>query len=1059
MAPGLFHSIAFYLPETLSEERRYEITLAVTSNGGEQANSIDSATHIITNSNRFQGWQDAQDSKTVQIVSDLWVDRSMILGQVLPCELYSADPAKIFSGVVGCGSGISAPDLQRLEAGVIGLGGHWRHGLTKDVTHLFATSANSDKYATAMKYQESAKIKIVLPHWFNDTVRLGRGRKLSTIPYEWPDPKILHPVPSEEEARQDKAQRSSRKLSEMKRTFFKTAIWDPDKKGPFPGPVDPQGHAVWGGRKILLSPSLGLEDERRGVLEGAVKAAGGLIISYVSNNGNGCEDEEFDQVSECDVLVTRWRTGKACFKALDEGKAIGTINWVFYVHATGVLSSPMDQLLHYPTRKTPIKDFSKHEITVTNYTGEARDYIKRLISTMGARFTPNMTGTNTVLIAAHMGGIKTNKAQSWSIAVVNHTWLEDCFVQWRSLTPAVPKYIYFPPNLDFSPMLADLVFNIDDLDSDEEEPIALAPPPVGTEASAREVEGILGDGDVLMDDEDAMETEGCLAPRKPTPARGRRMVSASISPAKHTGTGEEEMMDLEPVENRSFKPVQDDPTSANTFTKRRKEPKRTDDHEAEVEPARKSSGRKGKEREKQQLLAEVDDDNEESEVETAPRPKVKVKGKSKANAKVMFAPETETDSAGPSHIRAPKKPPIVVSGSAKRKAQIMESASNGDETDARQSDSPPPKKRAKPNKVTSDVVSSSGAANGHDSSAKRKMTAGPGRDSALRKPTRTESVRALAEERPSSSKPGPSKRPAIASTSAPNSPKTQRSSTGVKKSTRVEPDAESDDVMPDMVNYGLEERTQRSRGSAGKKRDEMESADDMPPPKASKSKAKSGRKDTTGNISLGSRKATIKIMTTTISLSDTVLKVLSKLGVKTTTQVSECTHLIAPSLVRTEKLLCALAAGAFILSDKWAIESVAANKLLPEKDYILRDKTNERKWDFTLVEAMARAKEVNGKLFEKKTFYLTPRVPVDVKLLKNVVTSQGGKLSTQTPTVRILNSAPGRYVISCLEDIAVWRPLTKDNVIYSQELLLTAALTQEIDWDNPAFRVPQPDSD
>lgn len=55
---------------------------------------------------------------------------------------------------------------------------------------------------------------------------------------------------------------------------------------------------------------------------------------------------------------------------------------------------------------------------------------------------------------------------------------------------------------------------------------------------------------------------------------------------------------------------------------------------------------------------------------------------------------------------------------------------------------------------------------------------------------------------------------------------------------------------------------------------------------------------------------------------------LSKLGAKTTLQVSECTHLVAPSLVRTEKLLCALAAGAFILSDKWAVDSAAANKLL-----------------------------------------------------------------------------------------------------------------------------------
>ncbi|KAJ6499974.1 BRCT domain-containing protein, partial [Mycena vitilis] len=205
--------------------------------------------------------------------------------------------------------------------------------------------------------------------------------------------------------------------------------------------------------------------------------------------------------------------------------------------------------------------------------------------------------------------------------------------------------------------------------------------------------------------------------------------------------------------------------------------------------------------------------------------------------------------------------------------------------------------------------------------------------------------------------------------------------------------------------------------------------------------------------SRGSRKGTIKMMTTTVTLSDSVQKALSKLGVKTASQISECTHLVAPGLVRTEKLLCAIATGAFILSDKWAKESAAANKLLPEDDYILRDKENERKWNFRLVDAMARAKENGGKLFENKTFYVTSKVPTDTKLLKTVVSMQGGKIVLQSPTIRILNSAPNRYIISCREDIGIWRSLTKDHAIYTQELLLTAAMTQEIDWDNPSFRL------
>ncbi|KAJ7497377.1 hypothetical protein FB451DRAFT_1076020 [Mycena latifolia] len=1032
-----FHSVKFFLPETLSQQRRSQITHGLERNGGERADTIHSATHIVTNSSRFHGWQDVDEQ--VQVISDIWVDRSLILGQLLPCQFYSPDPEKTFSGVVACASGISSADLTRLEAGVKGLGGQWRHGLTKDVTHLFATSPNSDKYAAAMRYQEDTKIKILLPHWFDDAVRLGSG-KLLTGPYEWPDPKVLHPAPSEVEGKKEKTESSWRKLTEAKRAFYKTAIWNPDKGGQFPGPAESVGDGVWGRRKVLLSPSLGLEGTRRRALEEAVEAAGGLILSYASNDGDGEEDEAFDLAPECDVFVTRSRTGPAVFKAFAEGKIVGTLNWLFYVHVTGILSSPMDQLLHYPTRKVPIVDFSTHQITVTNYTGEARDYIKRLIHTMGAVFTPNMTGSNTVLIAAHMGGIKTAKALSWSIPIVNHTWLEDCFVQWRSLTPAVPKYIEFPPNLDFAPMLAErgVAVTLEELETEEEEDVtarASLPerPPVGTEASAREVEGILDDGDIVMDDEDALETEDYLAPiSKSKPASGRGMVSASISPTKHRSIdGEVVQLDAAPPKSSKGskkqalgQPQMETTTGTKASAKRgtRKEREKSMEDGSEPESV------KGKEKEKQ----------------------------SRANGKVMFAPETETDSAGPSNLRAHHKPSTrtTASTATKRKAQLMDSASNDDVANARQSTFPPLRKRAKPDKASdSDTTSTSANGNASSSSVRRK-TAGLGRDLAPRKTTRTESLRVLADERTSSVKSRTKKQLALNSSSPAATPARPRRFAGAK----TIPNADVDDLMPDVVNHELE-TTQRSRDSLGKRREELDSADEMPPPKTSKSKVKAGKKNPTPKASPGSRaprKSTtgVKIMTTTVVLPDSVLKALSKFGVKPASQISECTHLLAPSLVRTEKLLIALASGAFILSDKWATDSAAANKLLPEKDYILNDKVNERKWNFRLVDAMARAKEVGGKLFENKTFYVTSQVPVETKLLKNVVAAQGGKVSTQSPTVRIVNSAPDRYIISCASDASIWRPLAKDHTIYSQELLLTAALTQKIDWDNPAFRVP-----
>ena len=45
------------------------------------------------------------------------------------------------------------------------------------------------------------------------------------------------------------------------------------------------------------------------------------------------------------------------------------------------------------------------------------------------------------------------------------------------------------------------------------------------------------------------------------------------------------------------------------------------------------------------------------------------------------------------------------------------------------------------------------------------------------------------------------------------------------------------------------------------------------------------------------------------------------------------------------------------------------------------------------MQSLRRAKELGGKLLTGQTFYVTPKVPVDAKLLKNVVNACGGQVS------------------------------------------------------------------
>lgn len=62
---------------------------------------------------------------------------------------------------------------------------------------------------------------------------------------------------------------------------------------------------------------------------------------------------------------------------------------------------------------------------------------------------------------------------------------------------------------------------------------------------------------------------------------------------------------------------------------------------------------------------------------------------------------------------------------------------------------------------------------------------------------------------------------------------------------------------------------------------------------------------------------------------------------------------------------------------------------------------------------------------------------------------------SQSPTTRILKGHDDRYVISHENAVSIWRPLAAQGFpIYSQELILRAALKQQIDFESDENKVP-----
>ncbi|KAI0271257.1 hypothetical protein BC834DRAFT_966777 [Gloeopeniophorella convolvens] len=969
----IFDGIKFFCTSTLSEDRRTELALLLQHNGAKSV-SLEDATHIVTLADDFEGRDNVREETA--LVTDYWVDRSLILGRLQLSQHFSPDPCMLFSGVVACATDLTPSDIEVLSAGITALGGQWRAGLTRDVTHLFAVGPGSEKYQTALHYQKDTQIRVVVPHWFDDSVRLGI-RGLSTSVYEWPEPTIFtHGRPNTEDGDAGGSSlRPQSKFSQEKKALYRAALMTAEQEAKL-GQAEVRD--IWGQRRILLSSDLDLSSDRRLAVEAGIVRSGGVVVEY-----NAERSESSDPDYDFDVLVARYRWGDLYVQGVNRRKLIGSLTWLFHVESTGNLSTPTAQLLHYPIPKKPIEGFSAHEITVTNYTGEARDYLKKLISLMGATFTPSMSGKNTVLIAAFISGNKATKARNWSIPVVNHTWLEDCFIQWRNLSVGLEKYVTFTPGLDFSAHLGERGIQrevIQDGLSDLVAEMALTP----KAASAPEDEG--------PDDHDAGN-------QPPTPP-----ITPRLRTYKHTPSASKRQrrLDSDATEDEDEAP----PTKRSVLTKtmaaigspakgKEKAPQKPPSNAAPATPRRQLSVLMPPVGTGEALLKSP---------HLSPKKTSPTKGKPKSRA---VAPEEEASSSG-QYVRP-------------RPSLAAETSMDQEEVSFRQGS-----RRSAANKASQrlrdeimpDVV------NFEKEMRRGRVQEANFPDAKHVKDGTKASTKAAGKKRASLHP-----EPENATSSDDDRARKKRRVGGVKDRSRSI--AEDDGEPASGTEASSQEREAQSSKSGVKK-----------------AKSKNPRAD--GDSS----DCSVRVLVTQVTLGDDAERAMTKLGAKMGVKPGECTHLVVKNLGRTEKFLCAMAVAPVIITEKWVQACVAAKKLLSPDKYVLVDPSNEKKWKFKLADALKRAKANRGQLFAGMTFFVTNKVPVDKKLLKNIVAAHGGQIRQQNPTTRVLNGKPDNYVISCPEDASIWRPIAEaGHTIYSQELILNAALTQEINLDDEAYQV------
>ncbi|KAL5393260.1 hypothetical protein DPSP01_000089 [Paraphaeosphaeria sporulosa] len=440
----LFEGSTFtIIPTTLTQDRVIEISDSIEECGGKvkpfdidvgRIQGLEQLDYIVSATTDFPDYYRALDIM-IHVVKPAWVEDSLKINKIKNPRTYSPDPALFLSDVVVCcGDGIPEGDKEAIFGGVLAMGGQYGAQLTKLTTHLIALSMEDARCEMAVK--KRLNIKIVLPHWFNDCLKVGW--RVKERPYLLPDPEIMNV-----------------EAGAMPPTTTSPGIKDatnPEPAGPPASPTpahraQPRAIRAFDGRKVMLGEDLNLNRDLKEVLTGMIKAGGGTM----TNN-----------IQQANIYVCNYRKGDDYVKASQNNKDVGNLSWLYFMITHDKWTNPMRRMMHYPRPPPPgIGNFQDYKISISSYTGEARVYLENLIKALGAEFTRTFKQDNTHLITAHRNSEKCEAAEEWGVNIVNHLWLEDSYAECKEKSLTSERYTYFPPRMNMGEILGATEINRD----------------------------------------------------------------------------------------------------------------------------------------------------------------------------------------------------------------------------------------------------------------------------------------------------------------------------------------------------------------------------------------------------------------------------------------------------------------------------------------------------------------------------------------------------------------------------------------------------------------------
>ncbi|KFY36379.1 hypothetical protein V494_05061 [Pseudogymnoascus sp. VKM F-4513 (FW-928)] len=385
-------------------------------------------THIISSTSDFPQYHVACEH-LLPVIAPSWIAASLKKSKLAPFRPYTPDPKLFFSGVNVTCADIPEGDQDAIIGAVLAMGGQESSSLTRQVTHIVALTEDHPKCQNAKDKQ--LKCKIVLPHWFEDCIKLGH--RIDEKPYLLPDPEFLR-MGSEAQI-----------LVPVTNSVTGATTPVPDY---IPvGADSPSGSrqlGVFREKKVMFSEDVKLRSRHRGILEDLITNGGGAITT---------------SVYKADMYICNYRDGDDYITASRNGKDVGNLSWLYYLMTYNEWTSPLRRLLHYPVPRMPLEGFEGTRITLSNYGGDTRIYLESLVKAAGGEFTKSMKQDNTHLITARNNSEKCEAALEWGISMVNHLWIEESYVKCKAQPLTNPKYTHFPRRTNLGEVIGQVPFD------------------------------------------------------------------------------------------------------------------------------------------------------------------------------------------------------------------------------------------------------------------------------------------------------------------------------------------------------------------------------------------------------------------------------------------------------------------------------------------------------------------------------------------------------------------------------------------------------------------------